>query len=203
MVELVRRGPVALPELLKHLSDARPTTLEVGNKPKESSSNQVGVDTFMFTLFSDEYDPRVIGGQAGKTFPNSLEKAFQGRYTIKVGDVCFALIGQIVNRQLYAARYQPSGGLVVNSPVEVPALAAQVLNDWQNVDADALRAFFIADIRAAAKPNAEAFTRDRVNGALARLRLYFPDAYGALQGTELQAKKSFEEQEAKEHEKRK
>ena len=56
MSELVRRGPLALPELIKHLDDRRPTKLEVGNEP---SGKQVGVDAFMFMYFSDEYDPRV------------------------------------------------------------------------------------------------------------------------------------------------
>ena len=48
MSELVRRGPVALPELIKHLDDKRPTKLEVGNKP---SGRQVGVDAFAFMFF--------------------------------------------------------------------------------------------------------------------------------------------------------
>jgi hypothetical protein len=56
MSELVRRGPAALPELIKHLDDKRATKLEVGNRP---SGSQVGVDAFMFMYFSDEYDPRV------------------------------------------------------------------------------------------------------------------------------------------------
>jgi hypothetical protein len=61
----------------------------------------------------------------------------------------------------------------------------------------------MADIRTADKANVQEFVRYRANGALARLRLYFPDAYIALQGADLQAKKSFEEQEAKELKKRK
>jgi hypothetical protein len=59
-----------------------------------------------------------------------VEKSFDGRYTVKVGDVCYVLIGQIVNRQLVAVRYQPTAGLIVNSPIEVPPLAEKVKNDW-------------------------------------------------------------------------
>src|SRR6266446_5322149 len=112
--ELVRRGPVALLELIKHLDDKRTTKLEVGNNP---SGSQVGVDAFMFMYFSDEYDSRVPHLIRG---PSPMEKDFSGRYTVKVADVCFVLIGQIVNRSLLAVRYQPSGGLVVNSPIEAP-----------------------------------------------------------------------------------
>src|SRR5437667_9487109 len=106
MTELVRRGPVALPELIKHLDDKRPTKLEVGNRP---SGKQVGVDAFMFTYFSDEYDTRIphwFREEDWKKGPRPMEKNFEGRYTVKVGDVCYVLIGQIVNRRLLAVRYQ-------------------------------------------------------------------------------------------------
>jgi hypothetical protein len=87
----------------------------------------------MFTLFSDEYDPRVphwFDQEEPKNWPKPVEKSFDGRYTVKVGDVCYVLIGQIVNRQLVAVRYQPTAGLIVNSPIEVPPLAEKVKNDW-------------------------------------------------------------------------
>jgi hypothetical protein len=38
-------------------------------------------------------------------------------YTIKVGDVCYVLIGQIVNRRLWALEYVPTLIVVVTSPV--------------------------------------------------------------------------------------
>ena len=146
MGELVRRGPLALPDLIKHLDDRRPTKLEVGNKP---SGRQVGVDAFMFMYFSDEYDSRVphlIRGHSPR------EKDFTGRYTVKVADVCFVLIGQIVNRSLLAVRYQPSGGLVVNSPIEAPVLAEKVRKDWGNADAETLRQSLLEDIHATNRP---------------------------------------------------
>jgi hypothetical protein len=57
------------------------------------------------------------------------------QYTLRVGDLCYVAVGQIVNRELNAVRYQPSRCLVVNSPVEHPALAAAVKNDWSNLSA--------------------------------------------------------------------
>src|SRR5258708_1396264 len=42
MRELVRRGPLALPELINHLGDARPTKLRVGDTPPGSSGGFVG-----------------------------------------------------------------------------------------------------------------------------------------------------------------
>src|ERR1700728_1935281 len=62
MRELVRRGMSALPALIAHLDDARPTKLAVGNDEDGAGPQQkhvVGLNFFMFTVFSDEYDPRL------------------------------------------------------------------------------------------------------------------------------------------------
>src|SRR5262249_29849069 len=154
-----------------------------GSKPFESSSHQVGGDAFMFTIFSDEYDPRSSEAKSRRDFLNRLHKDFRGRYTVKVGDVWYALIGQVEDRKLYAVRYQAIGGRVVTSRVEAPVLAEEVMNDWRNADAEALKTSLMVDIHAAAaasEPDASA--RYRANGALERLRLYFPNTYDALQG---------------------
>jgi hypothetical protein len=202
MSELVRRGPAALPELIKHVDDGRPTKLEVGSKP---SGKQVGVDAFMFMYFSDEYDPRSphwFTDEERKNGPRPMEKTFHGLYTVRVGDVCFVLIGQIVNRSLLAVRYQPSGGLVVNSPVEAPVLAEKVRKDWGNADAETLRQSLLEDIHATNRPKQitqAGYTERFVNPALERLRFYFPDAYGALKGDDLTKRRAFESQETKQH----
>jgi len=196
MRELVRRGSEALPELIKHIEDARPTKLKVGNDGSATSLHQAGVDFFMFSYFSDEYDPRLPQWPDG---PRLMEKNFQGQYTVKVGDVCYVLIGQIVNRQLLAVRYQPSGGLVVNSPLEAPTLAERVRKDWGKGDAETLRASLLADIRATNRPKRmgqAVYTGRFTNPAMERLRLYFPDTYNALQGDDLKKRKEFEARDA-------
>jgi hypothetical protein len=200
MSELVRRGPVALPELIKHLDDKRATKLEVGNKP---SGKQVGVDAFMFMYFSDEYDPRVPQwwtDEEWKKGPRPMERNFEGLYTVKVGDACYVLIGQIVNRRLLAVRYQPSAGLVVNSPIEAPVLVETVRNDWGRADAGDLRAALLEDIHATNQPKGvsqDEYTERFVDPALARLRLYFLDAYNSLEGADLQKRKAFQKREKK------
>jgi hypothetical protein len=197
MSELVRRGPVALPELIKHLDDRRTTGLEVGNK---QSGRQIGMDAFMFMFFSDEYDPRVPhrgSDEEWKNGPQPMERSFEGRYTVRVGDVCYVVIGQIVNRRLLAVRYQPSAGLVVNSPIEAPVLVEKVRNDWGNVDSETLRLSLLEDIHATNHPKritAPEYTRRFVNPALERLRFYFPDTYKVLQGDDLKKRKQFESQ---------
>jgi hypothetical protein len=199
MRELVRRGPVALPELIKHLDDRRPTKLEVGRLPAPYG--------FSAKFFGDMYDPRVRDWER-KGFPPSPFKAtwVNDTYTLKVGDVCYVLIGQIVSRNLAAVQPVPSGLLVVNSPIEVPELLDLVKSDWGSGDAETVKASLLADIRgtnyqvhseAVVNPKQQLFNEQRhttyvVNPALQRLRLYFPDAYAALAGDDLTKKREFE-----------
>jgi hypothetical protein len=200
MRELVRRGAKALPDLIGHLGDSRQTKLKVGNK---DGGRQVGMDAFMFMYFSDEYDPRLphwFTDEELKSGPRPMEKDFHGTYTVKVGDVCYVLIGQIVNRSLLAVRYQPSGGLVVNSPIEAPSLVGKVRDDWGNADAETLKRSLLEDIHATNQPKRIGpgeYTARFVDPALERLRFYFPDTYKALAGDDLKKKKKFEKQETK------
>ena len=66
---------------------------------------------------------------------------------VRVSDVCYALIGQIVNRNLLPIRYQPSAGLVVNAPIEDPLLTEEVKRDWGGIDAKEHKASLLADAR--------------------------------------------------------
>lgn len=121
MRELVGRGLAALPVLINHLTDSRSTRLTVG-------------DGFMGKWFADEYDARDSASQKSESV-NTGKKTDFDQYTLRVGDLCYVAVGQIVNRELNAVRYQPSLCLVVNSPVEHPALAAAVKDDWSNLSA--------------------------------------------------------------------
>jgi len=202
MRELVRRGPLALPELIRHLDDRRPTKLEVGRLPPPYR--------FSAKLFGDMYDPRVRGLGAERP-PHPPWKAawVKDTYTLKVGDVCYVLIGQIVNRNLAAVRPVPTGFLVVNSPIEVPELVGLVKRDWGSGDAETVKASLLADIRGTnyqvhagtvVNPKQQLFNDQQhatyvVNPALRRLRLYFPDVYRALVGDDLTKKEEFERRE--------
>jgi hypothetical protein len=156
MTELVRRGVSSLPLLIKHLDDKRPTKLIVGGK------------FFMFEYFSDEYDPKT---PVPRNRPaEALEKNIDGKYAVRVGDVCYALVGQIVNRDLLAIRYQPTAGLIVNSPIEAPVLIEEVRRDWGDTDANEHMASLLADARAGQN-------LWEYGPALRRLRFYYPDEY--------------------------
>ncbi len=181
MRELARRGPAVLAQLIGHLDDKRPTKLTIGD------------DFFMFRYFSDEYDPKTHPKKQEPHSRNTLEKNFDGGYTVKIGDVCYALIGQIVNRNLFPVRYQPTAGLVINSPIEAPTLIERVKKDWGGLDVAAHKASLIADAQSG--DHVWAF-----GPALVRLRFYYPDDYKRLKMGDLKKRVTeFEADEKKPH----
>ncbi len=124
-------------------------------------------------------------------------------YTLRVGDICYALIGQIVSRELQTVQPIPSGFLLVNSPLVAPVLIEKVRSDWGKGEAETLKASFMADIHGTSGPfhnihteHEDLYTNIVVNPALRRLRLYFPDTYNALAGDDLTRKLKFERQDA-------
>lgn len=120
--------------------------------------------------------------------------------------MCYALIGQIVNRGLQLLRNQPTGVLVVNSPIEAPSLVEKVKDDWGNGEAETLRTSLLADIDVADSMldidvidpeqfKESIYVKQVVNPALQRLRTYFPDAYKSLAGNRWKRKAEFENEE--------
>ncbi|MFZ1159194.1 MAG: hypothetical protein WAO10_15530, partial [Candidatus Sulfotelmatobacter sp.] len=160
--------------------------LEVGGYPH----------VFSGKVFGYEYDPRLRDPQPTPLgFFHWTQRGFASTYTLRVGDVCFALIGQIVNRHLSAVRLQPSGFLVVNSPIEVPDLLDMVKSDWGSGDAETVKASLLADIHGANSLvgfRQDAYIEWVANPALRRLKLYFPEDYRALPGGNLPRKADFE-----------
>jgi hypothetical protein len=184
MRELVRRGPAALGQLVFHIDDKRPTHLKTG-----------GDGMLMGRMYVDEYEDRDhhfssnwCFGKDCKTVPSDAPP--EDGYTVKVGDLCFTIIGNIVNRRLVATRYQPTGLFFVNSPVHTPALAQHVRADWGNTDALGVEASLIRDVEGAG-------IQFEANRALARLKFYFPEAYRSLSGVALERRNAFEAQQSR------
>jgi hypothetical protein len=176
---LVQHGVAALPVLLRHLDDARPTQL---SEPPPKS-------VIMWSFLGNEYDPR--NGKPTWFHLYGKEPEPKLPYTVKVGDVCFALVGQIVGRSLLPIRYQPTGGMIINSPVEKPELAKKVREDWAGLTVDDFRKQLLADVRQRQNPFGP--------NPLPRLRYYFPAEYAKQRaGGELkQAIAAFEADEKK------
>jgi hypothetical protein len=199
MRELVRRGVEALPILFRHLGDRRATKLTIAD-------NKI----LTYRVFGEEYDPRTPPAcySACRHFDSRREECgacirerrqqeeqwetIDGAYQVKIGDVCFVLIGQIVNRNLNAVRYQPSGSQYVNSPIVKPSLAENVRADWAGLDAQGHEASLRADVR----------THPLSGDALVRLRFYYPDAYAALDGDDAVKRQQFEANEKRARERK-
>ena len=125
MKKLVQLGVRALPILIKHLDDKRETKL--------ATKHDMG---FGAMWHSDEYDPRYSDKARQPKNINSYPMLSHSmdhtidKFTLHVGDACYIVIGQIVDRGLSVIRYQPTACIVVNSPIQCPALADAVKKDW-------------------------------------------------------------------------
>ena len=156
MVELVRRGADALPALIEHLQDKRLTNLSVGGGIISAAWYAEEYDGRDRTKTEEELEDRIEDGPAAPTI-----------YRVRVGDLCFVAIGQIVNRQLSAVRYQPSGCMVINSPIQSKELADAVKRDWAGVKHEQLKKIQLDDCLKT-QPNGDW-------GAWQRLRVYYPE----------------------------
>ena len=104
MTKLVEMGEEAIPQLLDRMSDETPTKL---------STEQP--DELMCWSHSNQYPDRPYDAEKTNKDEPILEP-----YQLKIGDVCFVLIGRIVNRPYHAISGENS--FTVNSPVHTPEL---------------------------------------------------------------------------------
>lgn len=160
--KIVKQGIAAVPLLLKHLDDDRETRIPT----------QKGM---MWQRFADEYD---FNRRTRKSPPDRVNKERFGDnwpspHTITVGDLCFVALGQILNRNFNATRYQPTGGLIVNSPTYSKDLCRAVREDWENLTEIGHRELLTQDFLF---PDHEY----RRIGAYRRLAFYYPNDVEAL-----------------------
>jgi hypothetical protein len=132
--ELVALGPDALPFLLDSLNDKTPTKLTITNR------FDIGGMWFEQTLRINPVNPAEVGradaatNGASQPNANDLFRPTVDSYTLKIGDVCFVAIGQIVGRDYEAARYQASGCVVLTSPTNDPELCTRIRSIWKSDD---------------------------------------------------------------------
>jgi hypothetical protein len=130
--ELVELGPRAMPFLLAALGDYTPTELTIEHP------GMMGGMWFAQEVPgnpANATEQRALSPVAGHgRYDATLPKEDVRSYTVKVGDVCFVIIGQIVGRKYLAVRYQPSGCIVLNSPTTDEAIAQAVKAAWSGDD---------------------------------------------------------------------
>ncbi|MCM2374889.1 WD40 repeat domain-containing protein [Aporhodopirellula aestuarii] len=166
--QLVALGPKALPILLQRLSDPTPTKLEMEHQGmmgsqwygREVSLNVARpVEREVKKRFADLFAKEEAFG-VGENVP---------KHVMTIGDICFVIIGQIVNRGYQASRYQPTACRVINSPTHDPEIAEVVRAIWESEDSPQLLWDALLD---------DLFTDHRGYGqdsAALRLLFYFPD----------------------------
>ncbi|HEX4123434.1 MAG TPA: hypothetical protein VHY37_01820, partial [Tepidisphaeraceae bacterium] len=125
--ELIALGPDALPFLLDALDDQTPTKLVIGH------TGGLGAMWFSNELWLNPVNPseQAVFRQRGAKPPKETDVH---SYTVKIGDVCFAAVGQIVGREYSAVRYQPTACIVINSTAHDPAFCAEIRSIWKSND---------------------------------------------------------------------
>jgi hypothetical protein len=184
--QLVRHGAAAVPALLKHLDDPRKTRIPP-------------VKGRMWTRFIDRHDynrrtektPAANADEgtpekpASQCDPGPAEAPEQNppgkpmitlegeNHHLTVGDLCYVTLGQIVNRQFDASRYQPSAGLLVASPTRSKRLCESVRAVFKDFTREKHRQLLRSDFES---PDHE----DRRVGAYRRLAFYYPSEVDPL-----------------------
>jgi ankyrin repeat protein len=169
MRDIVKRGAAAVPDLLNHLDDRRPTKIIIAH------DSLIGGMWFMASCDTNSRTaPRApANGADEREISAPFVGADEHRHVLTVGDLCFVALGQIVNRNFFAVRYQPTAIVIVSSVTRSAALRAEVRRRWQGLTPAKHRASLIADFR-------EPDTVERLIGACKRLSYYYPDTLEPL-----------------------
>lgn len=168
MRQLVQQGAAALPHLLAHLNDKRPTRITV----RWGWGNGV----FFEEPFGKDFDRNERTDKPPPAKDDKEPKAAVGppyRHTVTVGDLCFVAVGQIVNRNYNAVRYQPTACIIIHSPTRSASLRKRVQAAWGGLTREKHRASLVADFL-------RADSEERRIGAAKRLAYYYPDALEPL-----------------------
>lgn len=154
MRSLVKLGVKAVPALLEHLGDDRKTKIEI-----EHAGPFGG-----FFISQDE------GEQAEENIGEGIRAG--KRYTVRVGDLCYVALGQIVNRPYTAVRYQPTAIIYATSVPHSKQLRAKLLKEWGGLTAEKHRDLLAKDL--------QSDSENVRNGASLRMAHYYPEALEPL-----------------------
>jgi hypothetical protein len=155
MEELVRRGPAALADLTAHLDDARPTKATIKGMmggPWYSAEYDWNRRTGkvrpqgVVLNWETHKDVRIVRPQAATRRSEGGFASDDTGYAVVLGDICFNLIGRIVNRDFEAVKYRPSAIVIISSPVLCPDLRDSVRKEWGRLAPEEHRRSLIDDV---------------------------------------------------------
>lgn len=176
LVELVRRGAAALPDLCEHLDDQRTTTIGVrtGWSPEERQDDRTDRNRVWLAAHisvGSEYDAR--HGSGLTKLPPASQRIHD--YWVTVGDLCYVAIGQIVNREFRAIQYGGSNCGSIMSPGLRPDLLRIVRAEWCHLTAEDHRHSLEQDALTSRRDHF-GLKNQRTIGAVKRLCFYYPQA---------------------------
>ncbi len=186
---LVKLGPEAIPALLTHLDDQTPTRLvcDYTNSGWGGMWCQTEIDAnaAMPEELSAIREAFPGGWRDDPARPKDDDFSSEGphilRHVVTIGDCCFAILGQIVNRGYHAVNGVPSCCCVVNSPTRDARIARAVRLQWEGKDPRLELARRLADdFHTALAGDDLSCGSDRQVGAALRLLSYFPEQSEAL-----------------------
>jgi hypothetical protein len=133
LVELVKFGPKAIPFLIESLKDKTATKLTM--EPPLDYIDAMWFDHELEGNPANENERRIIASRPRMDLSSSqfLQEKVSS-HTVTVGELCFVIIGQIVNRPYAAARYQMTACVILNSPTHDPILANEVRDLWSSAN---------------------------------------------------------------------
>jgi hypothetical protein len=168
VLALLRLGVDAVPALLAHLDDDRPTRVE----PHWAN----GFSEVLDWNRRSKMDVPAWGEKPLCT----VEAQSKGvaNYRPTVGDLCYEVLGQIVNRDYYCSRQFGCFRSGTTSPGQSSLVRTHLKKTWGGLTPERHRALLTSDFR-------EADSADRRLGAYFRLAFYYPDVVEALVVEEL------------------
>jgi hypothetical protein len=162
---VVACGLSALPVLIDHLGDARPTNVVVDSATAGS------------ICYSNEFDARPYDRNPHPPGTTDEGKGPDlggvSRYTVTVGDICYSTIGLIVGRTYAPLSEQPTATLVINSTVHSSAPAAAVRAEWGGVTPSEYERCLVENAYANSAAGGD-------DDALTPLCYFYPDVGGRL-----------------------
>ncbi|OWK37815.1 ankyrin repeat domain-containing protein [Fimbriiglobus ruber] len=166
MLSLVKLGSKAVPALLDHLADDRRTRIVIRNS--------------LYGFFGISQDR---GERAEDVVPNGNGGNPLGspkQYTLRVGDLCYVALGQIVNCDYTAVEYIPSGIVGIVSVPHSRKLRADLKKQWGGLTEKKHLASLVKDLNVK-KPKGDNDDGDRARvRASLRLAYYFPKEYESI-----------------------
>lgn len=160
MLSLVKLGAKAAPALLDHLDNDRKTKIVIQN-----FGGFFGISQDKGEKAEDEE----VKGKGESPF------GARKQYTLRVGDLCYVALGQIVNRNYTAVHYIPSGNVAITSVPHSKNLRADLKKQWGRLTEEKHLESLVKDLNTK-KPKEGDDDGARV-GASLRLAYYFPKEY--------------------------